>query len=315
MFLGRSQAILRVLELIGKAARSTSTVLLVGETGVGKDVVANEIHNRSGRAGRLLPVNCSAIPRDLIESELFGHERGAFTSASVRRLGIFEQANGGTVFLDEITEMTLDLQPKLLRVLEDHSIRRVGGDENIPVNVRVIAATNRPLDEALRERELREDLYYRLNVFKILIPPLRERLEDLDLLVAYFIEEVNREQGKEVEGLDSESFEALRVCTWPGNVRQLRNAIEQAVVTCEHGRITVRDLPGEIYKSRHKPASITFQVGIAMREAERQFAAITLEANDGNRARTARVLDVSRHRLYELLPVNGVPRGRNKPRP
>ena len=184
MFVGGSQAILRVQELIDKAARSGSTVLIIGESGVGKDVASNEIHARSKRSGRFLAVNCAAILGDLIESELFGHERGAFTSASARRLGIFEQANGGTVFLDEITEMKPELQPKLLRVLEDHKIRRVGGEESIQVNVRVIAATNRPLNEALESRKLREDLYYRLNVFKITIPPLRERLEDLDLLVA-----------------------------------------------------------------------------------------------------------------------------------
>src|SRR5712692_7925901 len=181
MFIGGSKAILRVQELIDKAARSSSTVLIIGETGVGKDVAANEIHARSKRSGRFLAVNCAAIPGDLIESELFGHERGAFTSASTRRLGIFEQANGGTVFLDEITEMKPELQPKLLRILEEHRIRRIGGEESIPVNVRVIAATNRPLHEALEGGKLREDLYYRLNVFRIGIPPLRERAEDLDL--------------------------------------------------------------------------------------------------------------------------------------
>ena len=175
MFVGGSQAILRVQELIDKAARSGSTVLIIGESGVGKDVASNEIHARSKRSGRFLAVNCAAIPGDLIESELFWRERGAFTSASARRLGIFEQANGGTVFLDEITEMKPELQPKLLRVLEDHKIRRVGGEESIQVNVRVIAATNRPLHEALESRKLREDLYYRLNVFRIAIPPFEIR--------------------------------------------------------------------------------------------------------------------------------------------
>ncbi|HEX4208941.1 MAG TPA: sigma 54-interacting transcriptional regulator [Candidatus Binataceae bacterium] len=189
--------------------------------------------------------------RDLIESELFGHERGAFTSASARRLGIFEQANGGTVFLDEIAEMKPELQPKLLRVLEERKIRRVGGEESIPVNVRVIAATNRPLDEALASGKLREDLYYRLNVFKIAIPPLRERLEDLDLLVADFVEELNREHGKDIGGLDPESMAALRAYSWPGNVRQLRNAIERGVITRERGLIVLSDLPEEIYEVRH----------------------------------------------------------------
>jgi transcriptional regulator with PAS, ATPase and Fis domain len=183
MFVGGSQAILRVRELIDKAARSGSIVLIIGESGVGKDVASNEIHTRSKRSGRFLAVNCAAIPGDIMESELFGHERGAFTSASARRFGIFEQANDGTVFVDEITEMKPELQPKLLRVLEDHKIRRVGGEESIQANVRVIAATNRPLHEVLESRKLREDLYYRLNVFRIAIPPLRDRLEDLDFLV------------------------------------------------------------------------------------------------------------------------------------
>jgi two-component system response regulator AtoC len=215
MFVGGSQAILRVQELIDKAARSGSTVLIIGESGVGKDVASNEIHARSKRSGRFLAVNCAAIPGDLIESELFGHERGAFTSASTRRLGVFEQANGGTVFLDEITEMKPELQPKLLRVLEDHKIRRIGGEESIRVDVRVIGATNRPLHEALESRKLREDLYYRLNVFRIAIPPLRERLEDLDLLVAHLVEELNQEHAKDVDGLDAESLAAFKAYGWP----------------------------------------------------------------------------------------------------
>lgn len=315
LFLGRSQAILRIQELIDKAARSSSTVLIIGESGVGKDVAANEIHRLSGRTGRYLPKNCAAFGEGLIESELFGHERGAFTSAVDRRPGIFEQANGGTVFLDEITEMKLELQAKLLRVLEERQVTRLGGHTPIPVDVRVIAASNRPMQEALAVGKLRPDLYYRLKVFQIPIPPLRERLEDLELLVVHFIEEINREQSKDVEGLDSEALALLKAHTWPGNVREFRNVIEQAVVMREHGRLTPRDLPDEIYKERHKLASLTLHVGTSMREAERQFAALTLDANDGNRARTARTLQVSRNRLYELLPVNGVPPRLNNRRP
>jgi transcriptional regulator with PAS, ATPase and Fis domain len=223
LFLGRSQAILRVLELIDKAARSSSTVLIIGESGVGKDVAANEIHRLSGRTERYLPKNCAAFGEGLIESELFGHERGAFTSAVDRRPGIFEQANGGTVFLDEITEMKLELQAKLLRVLEERQVTRLGGHTPIPVNVRVIAASNRPMQEALAVGKLRPDLYYRLKVFQIPIPPLRERLEDLELLVVHFIEEINREQSKDVEGLDDEALALLKAHTWPGNVREFRN--------------------------------------------------------------------------------------------
>lgn len=312
--LGRSRAILPILERIDKAARSSTTVLIIGESGVGKDVAAKDIHDRSGRSGPFLPINCSAIPGDLVESELFGHERGAFTSAAARRLGIFEQANGGTVFLDEITEMKLELQPKLLRVLEERKIRRVGGDQSIPVNVRVIAATNRPLDEALRDSKLRKDLYYRLNVFKIPIPPLRERLEDVDVLAPRFIEEVNRDQGKEVDGLDSESLAALKSHGWPGNVRELRNAIEQAVVMRERGRITLQDLPEEVWRVRQTPASFLVQMGTPMREVQRQLLAVALEANNGNRTQAARALGISRRSLYDLLPRDGVARRRNKPR-
>jgi transcriptional regulator with PAS, ATPase and Fis domain len=250
MFLGRSQAILRVLELIDKAARSSSTVLIIGESGVGKDVAPNEIHRLSGRTGRYLPKNCAAFGEGLIESELFGHERGAFTSAVDRRPGIFEPANGGTVFLDEITEMKLELQAKLLRVLEEREVTCLGGHTPIPVNVRVIAASNRPMQEALALGKLRPDLYYRLKVFQIAIPPLRERLEDLELVVVHFIEEINREQSKDVEGPDNEALALLKAHTWPGNVREFRNVIEQAVVMREHGRLTPRDLPDELCNGR-----------------------------------------------------------------
>ena len=315
MFVGGSQAILRVQELIDKAARSGSTVLIIGESGVGKDVASNEIHARSKRSGRFLAVNCAAIPGDLIESELFGHERGAFTSASARRLGIFEQANGGTVFLDEITEMKPELQPKLLRVLEDHKIRRVGGEESLQVNVRVIAATNRPLHEALESRKLREDLYYRLNVFKITIPPLRERLEDLDLLVAHFVEELNQEHGKDVDGLDAESLAAFRAYDWSGNVRELRNAIERAVVTREQGRIALHDLPEEFYEVRHSEDEFVVRVGSTLEAVEHELIRRTLEATGNNRSRAADILGVSRRSLYVMLHKNGFePRGKKSGR-
>lgn len=315
MFIGGSQAILRVLELIDKAARSSSTVLIIGESGVGKDVAANEIHARSKRSGRFLAVNCAAIPGDLIESELFGHERGAFTSASTRRLGIFEQANGGTVFLDEITAMKPELQPKLLRILEEHKIRRVGGEESIPVNVRVIAATNRALHKALEGGKLREDLYYRLNVFRIGIPPLRERVEDLDLLVAYFVEELNQEHGKEVDGLDAESLAALRAYSWPGNVRELRNAIERAVVTREHGRIMLQDLPEEIYEVKHSEDRFVVRVGSTLESVQHELIRRTLEATGDNRTRAADMLGVSRRSLYVMLHRNGFqPRGKKSRR-
>src|SRR6266852_2629528 len=293
MFVGGSQAILRVQELIDKAARSSSTVLIIGESGVGKDVASNEIHARSRRSGRFL----------------------AFTSAAARRLGIFEQANGGTVFLDEISEMKPELQPKLLRVLEEHKIRRVGGEENVPINVRVIAATNRPLREALDGGKLRADLYYRLNVFRIAIPPLRERLEDLDLLVAHFVEELNQEHGKDVDGLDAESLAAFRAYDWPGNVRELRNAIERAVVTREQGRIALPDLPEEFYEVRHSEDEFVVRVGSTLEAVEHELIRRTLEATGNNRSRAADILGVSRRSLYVMLHKNGFePRGKKSGR-
>lgn len=311
MFLGRSQAIRRVLELIDKAARSSSTVLIIGESGVGKDVAANEIHRLSGRTGRYLPKNCAAFGEGLIESELFGHERGAFTSAVDRRLGIFEQANCGTVFLDEITEMKLELQTKLLRVLEERQVTRLGGHTPIPVNVRVIAASNRPMQEALAVGKLRPDLYYRLKVFQIPIPPLRERLEDLELLVAHFIEAINREQSKDVEGLDSEALALLRAHTWPGNVRELRNAIERAVVTRERGRIVPSDLPEEIYEVGRSEDQFVVCVGSTLKSVEHELIRRTLAATGNNRSRAADILGVSRRTLYLMLHRNGFqPRGK-----
>jgi len=307
LFLGRSQAILRIQELIDKAARSSSTVLIIGESGVGKDVAAYEIHRLSGRTGRYLPKNCAAFGEGLIESELFGHERGAFTSAVDRRPGIFEQANGGTVFLDEITEMKLELQAKLLRVLEERQVTRLGDHTPIPVDVRVIAASNRPMQEALAVGKLRPDLYYRLKVFQIPIPPLRERLEDLELLVVHFIEEINREQSKDVEGLDNEALALLKAHTWPGNVRELRNVIEQAVVMREHGRLTPRDLPDELCNGRHKEDFFVVRVGTTIDAVKRELAAKTLDASDGNHVRTARILGISTHTLYDLLRKNGLP--------
>lgn len=315
LFLGRSQAILRVLELIDKAARSSSTVLIIGESGVGKDVAANEIHRLSGRPGRYLPKNCAAFGEGLIESELFGHERGAFTSAVDRRPGIFEQANGGTVFLDEITEMKLELQAKLLRVLEERQVTRLGGHTPISIDVRVIAASNRPMQEALEAGKLRPDLYYRLKVFQIPIPPLRGRLEDLELLVAHFIEEINREQSKDVEGLDNEALALLKAHTWPGNVRELRNAIERAVVTRERGLIVPSDLPEEIYEVRHGEDQFVVRVGSTLESVEHELIRRTLEATGDNRSRAADILGVSRRSLYVMLHRNGFqPRGKKSGR-
>jgi transcriptional regulator with PAS, ATPase and Fis domain len=310
---GRSQAIVQIREFINKVARSKSAVLIVGETGVGKDVVASEIHRHSDRKGRYIPINCSALGEGLIESELFGHERGAFTSAIDRHFGVFEQANSGTVFLDEVTEMKLELQAKLLTVLEDHHVTRLGGRDRIPIDVRVIAATNRSPHDALAQGRLRPDLFYRLTVFQILIPPLRNRADDLEDLVPYFIEEVNRDEGTEVDGVDAECLATLRAYPWPGNVRELRNVLHQTVVTRGLGRIRLQDLPQEILSVRHHEDRFEVRIGASMDEVQRELVWRTLEASAGNRTRAAEILKIPRRSLYDLLQRSGIPpRFKNK---
>ncbi len=221
-------------------ATTSATVLLIGETGTGKEVFAQAIHRASERRGRpIVTVNCAAIPSTLIESELFGHERGAYTGAVARQIGRFEMANESTIFLDEIGELSLDVQVKLLRVLQEKVIERLGSGQSVKVNVRIIAATNRNLEKAIEERTFREDLYYRLNVFPIAIPPLRERVADIPALVWSFVDEYSNEFHKPIESISKESLEALQRYAWPGNVRELRNVIERAVIVAKGPRLTV----------------------------------------------------------------------------
>jgi formate hydrogenlyase transcriptional activator len=231
---GSSPALKTVLSRISKVAPSDSTVLITGETGTGKELVARAIHRRSDRASRaFVSVNCAAIPRDLIASELFGHEKGAFTGATQQRLGRFELANGGTIFLDEVGELPAETQIALLRVLQEHEFERVGGTRQIRVDVRIIAATNRDLQAAIREASFRSDLFYRLNVFPIDIPPLRERREDIRLLVEYFIDRYARKTGKNIRDINKKTLDLLVSYPWPGNIRELQNVIERSVLLCE----------------------------------------------------------------------------------
>ncbi|NOX21442.1 MAG: sigma-54-dependent Fis family transcriptional regulator [Nitrospirae bacterium] len=228
---GKSRVIRELLERVKKVAKTRSTVLLLGESGTGKELFARAIHYLSPRRdGMFVPVNCAAIPRDLLESELFGHEKGAFTGATSRRLGKFELANGGTIFLDEVAELELSLQAKLLRVLQDHTIERVGGSKQIKVDVRVIAASNIDLSRAVKEGRFREDLFYRLNVFPVEIPPLRERKEDIPLLVDFFVEKFSKEMKIEKKRVTSEALQLLMDYNWKGNVRELENTIERAMI-------------------------------------------------------------------------------------
>src|SRR5712664_3976632 len=237
---GTSGALQKVLSRISKVAATDSSVLVTGETGTGKELVARAIHRRSRRSSRaFVSVNCAAIPRDLIASELFGHEKGSFTGAVQRRLGRFELAEGGTIFLDEVGELPMVTQIALLRVLQEHEFERVGGTRSIPTNVRVVAATNRNLQAAIAAGTFRSDLFYRLNVFPIDMPPLRERREDIPVLVEYFVDHCARKVGKNIQGITKESLDLLRSYPWPGNIRELQNVIERSVIMCETENFSV----------------------------------------------------------------------------
>jgi transcriptional regulator with GAF, ATPase, and Fis domain len=237
---GSSAALQKVLSLVSKVAPTDTTILVTGETGTGKELVARAIHRRSLRSSRaFVSVNCAAIPRDLIASELFGHEKGSFTGALQRRLGRFELAEGGTIFLDEVGELPAETQIALLRVLQEHEFERVGGARSIQTNVRVIAATNRNLQAAIAAGSFRSDLFYRLNVFPIEIPPLRGRPEDISLLVRYFIDRYARKAGKNIRGINKRSLELLQSYPWPGNIRELQNVIERSVIMCETENFSV----------------------------------------------------------------------------
>jgi formate hydrogenlyase transcriptional activator len=257
---GRSKALREVLELIELVAATDSTVLLLGDTGTGKELIARAIHDGSRRSAKtFVKVNCAAIPSGLLESELFGHERGAFTGATAQRIGRLELADRGSLFLDEIGDIPLELQPKLLRVLQEREFERLGSTRTKQVNVRVIAATHRNLAEMILEGQFRSDLYYRLNVFPILIPPLRERREDIPLLVRHFVYQFARQMGKTIDIISSETIEALTRYSWPGNVRELQNVIERSVVMHERGKLTVKQswLSAGCFRNE-SPARISF---------------------------------------------------------
>lgn len=300
LLLGASPSMQAVYEMLTRVAPTDASVFLIGESGTGKDLAAQTLHMLSRRSkAPYMPLNCGAISPTLIESELFGHERGSFTGAARRHKGYFERAHMGTLFLDEITEMPIELQVKLLRVLETGALNRIGGDSPVEVDVRVVAATNRDPQKAVNDGKLREDLLYRLQVFPIHMPPLSERGEDIQLLAEYFLAQLNERQGTTKRFTD-ESLERLRSHNWPGNVRELKNVVHRAFIMADQD-ITPRALPREVGGDSGFQRSLCFQVGTSIEEVERRLIMATLEANGGNKRQTADVLGVSLKTLYNRL--------------
>ena len=299
---GSGPAMQKVFELVKKVAPSGASVVIGGESGTGKEVVARAIHNLSPRKDRpFVALNCSAIPATLIESELFGAERGAFTGADQRRLGCFELAHDGTLFLDEIGELPSELQAKFLRVLEERRIRRLGGRAEVEVDVRVLCATNRDLKEEIRRGRFREDLFFRLGVFSVSLPPLRERREDIPLLAHHFIEKFNAETGKHVQGLTPQALEVLQGYAWPGNIRELRNTVERAMILADGEILGVEHLPPDMTPGGQEAAGLRLQLGLALDQVEKDYILASLQRNGGNKARTAELLGISEKTLYNKL--------------
>lgn len=299
--IGKSDSLNRVRQMISKAAPARASVLITGESGVGKELVAHAVHEQSERAkGPFVVVHCAALSETLIESELFGYEKGAFTGAENIHKGRFELADGGTIFLDEIGEVNLATQVKLLRVLQEHKFERVGGEKSIEVDVRVVAATNRNLEDEVKAGRFREDLFYRLNVVRIEMPALRERMDDIPLLMHSFLREFNIENKKNIKGFDKASKAAMIKYNWPGNIRELKNAVESAVVMCTGDEIKIEDLPRAL-KSQGEEKVITIPIGITMDEAEKIIIQENLAANKGNKSKTADILGIGRKTLHRKL--------------
>lgn len=315
--IGQSRAIEEILSLVNRLAKSDSTVLIMGESGTGKELVAKMIHYKSERAMKpFVPVNCAAIPSELLESELFGHEKGAFTGAVHARNGRFELANEGTIFLDEIGDMPLHLQVKILRVIQEKTFERVGSVKPISVDVRIIAATNKNLEEEVKEGRFREDLYWRLNVVPIIIPPLRERKEDIPLLCEYFIDKFQKKFGYSIE-ISPEVIEIFKNYEWPGNVRELENLIERFFVLSEDQPVTVKDLPERIRYSERtfsknlipedlNPFASSIDLNDLLREYEKKLILHALNLHGWVKSKAARYLSINRTTLIEKMKRLGI---------
>ncbi len=310
---GKSKKMQDVFEMIARVAKSDATVLLRGESGTGKELVANAIHYNSPRAnGPFIKINCAALPENLMESEFFGHEKGAFTGAYTTKKGQFELAQAGTIFLDEIAELSLNLQAKLLRVIQEKEFYRVGGTKPIKTNVRIIAATNQNLEEALERKSFREDLYYRLNVFPIYVPPLRERRSDILLLAEHFLEEFNKNYHKNIRRISTPAIDLLVQYHWPGNVRELKNCIERAVLVCDEDVIRSYHLPPTLQTGESSDTEKGLSLANAVEHLEREMIIEALKATRCNRTQAARHLDTTLRILNYKIKKYGIELGRFK---
>ena len=316
--LGSAPGIQRVLETVAAVADADANVLIVGESGTGKELLANALHEQSHRrSGPWIKINCAALPKDLIESELFGHTRGAFTGATTDKVGLLEEADGGSLLLDEITEMPMDLQAKLLRVLEERMVRRLGAAKAVPVDFRLISSTNQTPDVALREGHLRQDLYFRINTVSIEVPPLRERRDDIPILVRAFLDRYRTKHARVVEGIDPEAYRRLMSWSWPGNVRELQHAIERAVLVTRGPTIVLEDLPEQLQHTAREGGGLgasavaPSQVPAgSLEEIERASILKALETTRWNKQAAAALLGLRRPTLYSKMRKHGIPQRR-----
>ncbi len=304
--IGKSAPMKKVFEIVELVAPSRANVLIYGESGTGKEMIADAIHHNSPRRDKpYVKVHCAALPETLLESELFGHEKGAFTGAIMRKRGRFELASLGTIFLDEIGEISFKTQVKLLRVIQEREFERVGGEQSVKVDVRIISATNKNLKEEIERGNFREDLYYRLNVVSIHVPPLRDKKDDIPLMVHKFIEDFSKENNKEIEGITNGALKSLMSYKWPGNVRELRNVIESIVVLTKSKVITEQDLPPDIL-SKDERSYLKLPAGVNLGEAEKRLILFTLENTGGNKTKASEILRIGRKTLHRKLAEYGV---------
>ena len=301
-FVGRTQQIFQVYKTIAKVANTKSTVLIYGESGTGKELVARSIHYNSQRNHRpFITVDCASLVETLLETELFGHVRGAFTGALFTKRGLFEEAGGGTLFLDEVSNLNLSMQTKLLRFLQEHEIKRVGGTESIKVDVRVIAATNQQLEPLVKKGKFREDLFYRLNVVSMTLPPLRERKEDIPLLANHFLHKLSKDYNKTISHISPEALEILTQYSWPGNVRELENTVERAVILSAHPIILPEDLPQKVLEAIRGGYSLFPEKPLSLKEVGKGYVLKVLQETKGNKKKASEILGITRATLYQIL--------------